>query len=287
MNTDVIYLLQNGDREELVEMSVQEYATEDLLQKLLADYPKLLAGTQINPTEPRRWLLISREMGVPGEEAGSNRWSLDHLFLDQDGIPTLIEVKRSSDTRARREVVAQMLDYAANGVKYWPVEKIKTAFEITCAKSLLNSVEVFNAFLEPGMEPEHFWNSVKTNLQAGKIRMIFVADFISPELQRIIEFLNEQMDPAEILAVEVKQYEGKGLKILVPRLLGQTAQSQIRKATTVLGETRQWDEKSFFEEVKKTTNSKTQDFIRKAYDWSKPKANRCWWEGVNKKALAW
>jgi hypothetical protein len=31
-------------------------------------------------------------------------------------VPTLLEVKRSSDTRIRREVVGQMLDYAANGV---------------------------------------------------------------------------------------------------------------------------------------------------------------------------
>ena len=30
-------------------------------------------------------------------------------------FPTLVEVKRSSDTRIRREVVGQMLDYAANG----------------------------------------------------------------------------------------------------------------------------------------------------------------------------
>jgi hypothetical protein len=34
--------------------------------------------------------------------------------VDEAGVPTLVEVKRSSDTRARREVVARMLDYAAN-----------------------------------------------------------------------------------------------------------------------------------------------------------------------------
>ena len=55
-----------------------------------------------------------------------NRWSLDHLFLDQEGIPTFVECKRSTDTRARREVVAQMLDYAANGLQYWSMERIQT-----------------------------------------------------------------------------------------------------------------------------------------------------------------
>ena len=53
-------------------------------------------------------------MGIPGDEDGGGRWSLDHLFLDQDANPTLVEVKRSTDTRIRREVVGQVLDYVAN-----------------------------------------------------------------------------------------------------------------------------------------------------------------------------
>src|SRR5215210_6280547 len=121
--------MENG---ELVEMNERGYDTEDLLQGYLADHPDLLAGDQINDVEPRRWLLISREMGVPSEEGTSDRWSADHLFLDQDAIPTIVEVKRSTDTRARREVVAQMLDYAANGVLYWPLDRLRSTFETNC-----------------------------------------------------------------------------------------------------------------------------------------------------------
>src|SRR5688572_15849966 len=66
------------------------------LQALLADYPDLIPGDQINFEEPRRWMLIARELGVPGVEDGTGRWSLDHLFLDQDGIPTFVECKRAS-----------------------------------------------------------------------------------------------------------------------------------------------------------------------------------------------
>ena len=98
-----IYLLQgNGS---LQPMDEQPYETEDLLQTLLENYPDLLAGEQINEASPRRWLFVSREVGVPESEGGPDRWSLDHLFLDQEAIPTLIEVKRSSDTRIRREVL--------------------------------------------------------------------------------------------------------------------------------------------------------------------------------------
>jgi hypothetical protein len=49
-------------------------------------------------------------------------------------VPTLVEVKRSGDTRARREVVAQMLEYAANGPVYWKVELLRTWFEAECER---------------------------------------------------------------------------------------------------------------------------------------------------------
>ena len=116
-------------------MEEAEYDSESLLQELLAKHPDLLAGEQIDSDEPRRWLLVKREMPVPGHETGGGRWSIDHLFLDQDAIPTLVEVKRSSDTRIRREVVGQMLDYAANAVAYWPVEEIRSKFERQCEDS--------------------------------------------------------------------------------------------------------------------------------------------------------
>jgi hypothetical protein len=102
-----IFLLSG---ENLVEMREQAYDSEDLLQAWLAKYPNLLAGGEQVTGSPRRWLLVKREAGVPDREAGGDRWSLDHLFIDQDAVPTLVEVKRSDDTRIRREVVGQMLD---------------------------------------------------------------------------------------------------------------------------------------------------------------------------------
>src|SRR5205085_9682564 len=132
------------------------YDSEDVLQVLLAKYPNLLAGDQMDSVAPRRWLLISREMGVPSEEEGGDRWSLDHLFLDQDAIPTLIEVKRSADTRIRREVVGQMLDYAANAVVYWPVEAIRARFEKDCELRGTDAAKEIEASLG-AVNVEDFW----------------------------------------------------------------------------------------------------------------------------------
>lgn len=52
-------------------------------------------------------------------------------FLDQRAIPTIIEVKRSTNTEIRRKIVGQMLDYAANAVVYWPVEYMRQRFAKT------------------------------------------------------------------------------------------------------------------------------------------------------------
>jgi hypothetical protein len=269
-----IYLIQQ-DRT-LQPLQERGYDSEDLLQSLLADYPDLLAGDQIDEKAPRRWLLISREMGVPGQEGGSNLWSLDHLFVDQDGIPTLVEVKRSKDTRIRREVVGQMLDYAANAVVYWPPEGLRQCFENGITDSGGDPDEAVSHLLGISSEDvdsvEHFWQQVEANLRAGHIRMLFVADEIPAELRRIVEFLNEQMRPAEVLAIEIKQYAARSVKTLVPRVYGLTSESEQRKAHEQAPDgRRQWDEESFFADLMQNRGETATQVARQIVDWVKQK----------------
>src|SRR4051794_40436015 len=101
--------LKHGDT--YVAMTEKAYDAESILQELIASHPEMLAS---DDGGHGRLLFIRREAGVSDLDDGATRWSLDHLYLDSQGVPTLVEVKRSSDTRSRREVVAQMLDYAAN-----------------------------------------------------------------------------------------------------------------------------------------------------------------------------
>ena len=187
---DEIFLLQ--DNEELVRLETATYVTEDVLQRLLARYPSLLPiGNGSTPDSPRL-LLIAREASIP-DDSQVERFALDHLFLDHQGIPTLVEVKRATDTRIRREVVAQMLDYASHFVVHWTVDRILVQFENLCQELGVDSEGRLEEFLE-GQDEGAFWQSVKTNLLAGRVRLVFVADRIPPELRRIVEFLNNQMD---------------------------------------------------------------------------------------------
>ncbi len=233
-----------------VVMNETAYPAEDLFQHMIAGTSQVLAGDLINPAAPRRWLFVAREVTVPDMEGGSGRWSLDHLFLDQDSIPTLVEVKRSTDPRARREVVAQMLDYAANSVVYWPAGDIRRLFEERCQREGLRADEEIALLKDFDLDNEQgitdYWSQVDTNLRAGKIRLLFVADRIPPELQRIVEFLNGQMQSAEVLAVEVRRYaDDSGYELFVPSVLGHTAAAQAVKQS-VAGSRTFWDEESYY-----------------------------------------
>lgn len=212
----------------LTRLESRPYESEAMLQELLARFPELLGSAGHDGD----LLLIKREKGVPGEEGGTARWSLDHLFVDSQAVPVLVEVKRATDTRARREVVAQMLDYAANGVAYWPISEFVSAFEESCELDGVLPEERIVEFLQGSGDPDAFWRQVESNLKAGRIRMVFVADVIAEELSRIVEFLNEQMRSAEVLAIEIAHFSADtGVATLVPRLIGDTTRAQRVKST--------------------------------------------------------
>jgi hypothetical protein len=251
----------------LHELREQPYEREALLQELLAEFPALLAGELVDSEVPRRWLLISREMGVADAEDGSNRWAIDHLFVDQDGIPTIVEVKRSSDTRIRREVIGQVLEYAANAVSYWPVEKLQATYDARCRGEGSDPEERLQAFLGDGAESAGFWSTVKTNLKAGKIRILLVGDSIPSEVRRIVEFLNGQMTSAEILALEIKQFGNDTLKTLVPRVYGQTEQAAGVKAPGGNRTPRQWDEATMLADADARVAEGQREFTRQLLAW--------------------
>lgn len=264
-----IYLIQDDDQ--LVEMTEQAYESEERLQELLEKYPNLLAGDQTNSTTERPWLAISREVIASVDDNLTGDWSLDRLFLDRDATPTLVNVKGSHDTLSRRAAIGQMFDYAANLLVYWPVESILAQFEANCQDLGCDPEQIFERFLGSDADEEKFWQKVKTNLQAGKIRLIFVADDLGDEMRRVIEFLNAKMDPVEVLGVEIKQYVSQeGLRTLVPRLIGKTAEAQQRKGNTT-PERRRWDKVSFFQEYEIRQSFEEAQTVRKIYDWVQTK----------------
>ena len=203
------------------------FSSEDALQALLAEHPELLDGEQMRPGDPRRWILVTREQPIADTAGGSPRWSLDHLVIDQDATPTLIEVKRGANSEVRRTVVGQMLDYAAHASRVWTADELRRTFE-----GRPHADERLADLLgdeEP--DADEFWDAVATNLAAGRLRLLFVADAIPDELAQVVEFLNRQMPDVEVLAVEIKQFRGESTQTLVPRVIGRLAAAPGRSAS--------------------------------------------------------
>ena len=223
-----IYTLKTEGKPEPLEET--PFSTEGQLQKLIADYPDLLDGEQIRPGDARRWILIAREKGIAASSGENARWSVDHLVVDQDAVPTLVEVKRGANSEIRRAIVGQMLDYAAHAAETWTADELRMAFEAQTRKRDVDPEEELAGLLGGDTEPDvdGFWDDVSTNLAAKRLRLLFVADAIPDELARVVEFLNAQMPNIEVLAVEIKQFQGESAQTLVPRVIGRTSAAPAR-----------------------------------------------------------
>ena len=252
------------------EMSNVHCENEDLeLQRVLEVNPDLVPGDQINPSDPRRWLVVKREMPVPDPTTGDNRWSIDLFFADQDAMPTFIECKRYKDTRAKREVVGQMLEYAANGHYYWSKDEMRNYAEQAAEKNGISLEEEINR-LQPD-EPESvdgFFQHVQNNLREGQVRLVFFMEEAPAELKSVVDFLNKQMERAEVLLVEARQYEQKGIKIVTPILFGYTEEArQVKKTVSVTtGQRRRWDKKSFFQDARERLTEEQVNSIKLLLD---------------------
>ena len=227
MSERIYIRVEGGGLEPLEE---ERFSTEDDLQKLIALHPELLDGEQIRPGDPRRWILITREKGIAETPDSSAIWAVDHLIVDQDAVPTLVEVKRGSNPEIRRTVVGQMLEYASHAAHTWTSDELRQTFE----KSAKDPDEEIRQLLQANdeLDADDFWDRVATNLAAKRLRLLFVADQIPDPLGRVVEFLNAQMPNIEVLAVEIKQFRGGSSQTLVPRVLGRAAASSAGAGTS-------------------------------------------------------
>lgn len=241
MSQSIFRLTDDGG---LQRLDATPYPNERTLQEYLErHYEQLLAGEQIDPDEPRRWLLIKREAQISHRAGPVRGWQLDHLFVDQEGVPTLVETKLSSNPEIRRTVVGQVVEYAASFAQSWDAERMRSAFEASHSapterlRALLLPDER-DATLDDESFESDFWQRVDQNIQSGRIRLMVVSDRIPETLLTMIEFLNSDMRQCELLALELQHFESVDAdgatvtRTIVPRLLGQSATRRKRTKKT-------------------------------------------------------
>jgi hypothetical protein len=216
-----VYVVRDGKTEPMKVVLCKDEDKE--LQTILNNNFDLLPGDQIDPDVPPRWMLIKREMPVPDTVTGTDRYSIDFFFVDQNAKPTFVECKRRLDTRSRREVVGQVLEYAANAQCYWSADYIRSQAELTAQENRTTVDELFRAIHSELVDTsEDFFKEVEKKLKDSKIRIVFFLELAPPELKRLVEFMNDQMGSIDVLLVEAKQYEANGVRVVVPTLFGFT-----------------------------------------------------------------
>ena len=62
--------------------------------------------------------------------------------------------------------------------------------------------------------------------------------------------------------------------MLVPRVLGQTAEARQKKTSSAPRSSRQWDERSFLEEIERRAGLTEAEVARKIIDWSRAAFSR-------------
>lgn len=185
-------------------------------------------------------------------------------------------MKRAADTRIRREVIGQLLEYTANACWYWSVETVRDFLAERASEGETLDDMLFAAF--GPMDVGAYWEKVTQNLEAHHLRLLLVADSIPTELAAIVEFLNRTMPEVEVLAVEVRQFVGReegqelGLKTLVPRVIGQTTQ---KPTSRPLG--RHWDEATHLAELALRHPASALKVASRIIDWSREENLRFTW----------
>jgi hypothetical protein len=117
-------------------------------------------------------------------------------------VPTLVECKRFRDVRAKREVVGQMLDYAANALHYLTREKFGAFIEEQARRSGVDGDTLVRGFdAIDATSVNTLFENVQNKIAEGQVRLVFFMEEAPAELRSVVLFLNKQMDRAEVLIV--------------------------------------------------------------------------------------
>lgn len=200
-----LYLMSDGMATEMTE---HRYSMETDLQKIIADNPNLLVRN--SEPEEARLLLVAREFGVAEGEDGGVTFRLDHLMVDQSGIPVLVEVKRCTNTQLRREVVGQIMDYASR-MATADANELREMFRDN------NDGEVLEEY-----DTDEFWDKVATCLKAERLKLVFASDRIPVNLKLMIEFLDRNLNGIDVYGVELRQYKTDNAVLLSSSVVGET-----------------------------------------------------------------
>lgn len=190
-------------------------------------------------------------MPITNPSTGTLGFSLDFLYVDQDGTPTFVEAKRCNDPRARRDIIGQVLEYVANAQAYWQDVDIQQALTKTYESEAKATEAIRQHQGDAGLTLADFTMAFLQQVRESAVRIVLFLENSSYELRTLVEFLNQQLKTITILIVEARQYRlpDSANHIIVPRVVGfsesvriakENSRIQRQELTTLKGEQAFW-----------------------------------------------
>jgi hypothetical protein len=193
----------------------REDIDEGWLQTLIHQHPNLLAVEEIEP-DYAPLIPIGREVAT---DAGP----IDNLYINPNGLITLVEAKLWKNPEARREVVGQILDYAHHLTR-WTYDDLDARTRFATDHGLWDHVRRH----APGsldIDEDEFVDAVTRNLSRGRFLLLIVGDGIKESTEQLATYLQGTPNLRFTLAlVEMRVYDVPGSNdlLVVPSVVART-----------------------------------------------------------------
>lgn len=250
-------IIEEKHPQTLEQVPQKEY-TEDYIQTIVFNNPALLQLNEID-TSCGRIAPLCRELSI-----GSGY--IDDIFVDDNGILTIVECKLIRNHQATREVVGQILDYAKEIVKLTYKQ-----FESIVQKILKTSKQLSDIVSEhiTDLDSELFEYNLSKNLKEGRMNLVIAGDRISRNVEELVSFLNSYSKMSFRLGVvEIQLYkmpEPDKRIIAIPNCLFKTVEYYLYRLDDTKEEVKILPNsiEMFYEKLQKSTgiSKNVKDFI--------------------------
>ncbi len=173
--------LIKADGDEIALESIQQEASihkEEWLQKLLQNHPQILPVDEIEP--------IFSPLVPIGREISTEVGYIDNLFISRSGYLVLVETKLWRNSEAKREVIAQAIDYGSSLAK-WTFKKLD---DVTRQKTNKGIIELIQSEFDLDKEEIPSEDMIAKNLRLGRFLILIVSDKIRESLIEMLDFAN-------------------------------------------------------------------------------------------------
>jgi hypothetical protein len=188
---------------------------EKWLQSFLFTNPGIVPIDQIDPGA-RSFVPVCRELSIPKDGASV---FLDLFGFTGTGRPVLIECKLWRNPQARREVVAQILEYAAL-LQQWSYSDLTARVLARLGKGGPTALFDIVRAAYPETDEAQFVDTVSNCLARGDFDLVIAGDGIRSDLHAVADYLKLRSGLAARLAlVEFQVWSDEtGIKVILPSI---------------------------------------------------------------------